>query len=134
MSQIGDGAMLHALRGGSEHSASEYVGRGIVAASISDDRLRLSFADGKAIEIWDNGQSCCEHRYMRTDDDVSSLVGHTLTRIEARDAPDVEDEYGGVHEQVFVEIGTDAGFITIANHNEHNGYYGGFGLTITELA
>jgi hypothetical protein len=29
-------------------------------------------------------------------------------------------------------IGTDVGFITLTNHNEHNGYYGGFGLTITE--
>lgn len=128
---IGIGAMLHQLGGGSEHSASEYYGRKITAAEITDDRLTLSLDDGKKIAIWDNGQSCCESRYMRTDDDVKSLVGHKLTRIEAKDAPTEADEYGE-HEVVFVEVGTDDGFITIANHNEHNGYYGGFGLTITE--
>lgn len=131
MGQPGIGAMLHYLGGGSEHSADEYYGKTIAAAELKDDCLRIGFGDGKTIEIWDNGQSCCEHRYMRTDDDVSSLVGGKLIRIEAKAAPDLPDEYGE-HEQVFVEIATDKGFITIANHNEHNGCYGGFGLTITE--
>jgi hypothetical protein len=131
MSQPGIGAMLHYLSGGSEHSASEYYGRGIKDAKITDEELVLTFLDGTEISIWDNGQSCCEHRYMTTDDDVRSLVGHNLARIEAKEGPDGE---GGdeCHEQVFVEVGTDKGFITIVNHNEHNGYYGGFGLTITE--
>ena len=100
---------------------------------MSEKRLTLALSGGKTIEIWDNGQSCCESRYMRTDDDVQSLVGHTLARIDAKDAPNESDEYGE-HEVVFVEVGTDNGFITIANHNEHNGYYGGFGLTITEVS
>jgi len=91
MGQIGLGAMIHHLCGGSEHSATEYYGRTICGAEIVDNRLRLTLDGGKKIEVWDNGQSCCESRYMRT----------------------------------------DKGFITITNHNEHNGYYGGFGLTIT---
>lgn len=128
---LGIGAMLHVLGGGSDHSAEEYYGQTITAADINDNRLQLSLSGGKTIEIWDNGQSCCEDRYMATDDDVSSLVGATLTRIEAKDGPNLPYEYGD-HEQVFVEVGTDKGFITIVNHNEHNGYYGGFGLTITE--
>lgn len=116
---------------GSPHPAAEYVGRKIVAAEMNDERFLITFEDGKRIAIWDNGQSCCEHRYMRTDDDVQSLVGHKLARIEAKDASSETDEYD-VHEVCFVEIGTDAGFITLANHNEHNGYYGGFGLEISE--
>lgn len=129
---IGVGAMLHQLGGGSEHSASEYYGRKITAAVIDDNRLALTLdPDGKKIEIWDNGQSCCESRYMTTDDDVQSLVGATLTRIEAKKGPSVSAEYDE-HDIVFVEVGTDKGFITIVNHNKHNGYYGGFGLTITE--
>ena len=68
---------------------------------------------------------------MTTDDDPQSLVGGKLVRIEAKPGPDKDSEYD-VHEQVFVEVATDKGFITIVNHNEHNGYYGGFGLTITE--
>lgn len=136
MSQPGIGAMLHRLSGGSEHDPKEFYGQTILTAEIADDRLKLRFMNGKGIEIWDNGQSCCEHRHMTTDDDVKSLWGQTLTRIEAKPGPDVpedNDGWGGCHEQVFVEIGTDKGFITIVNHNEHNGYYGGFGLTITEL-
>jgi len=133
MSQPGVGAMLHYLGGGSEHDPKEYYGLTILSASIDDNRLRINFTNGKSIEIWDNGQSCCEHRYMSTDDDVKSLWGETLVRIEAKPGPDVDAEYD-VHEQVFVEIGTDKSTITIVNHNEHNGYYGGFGLTITEPA
>lgn len=134
MSQAGVGAMLHYLGGGSEHDPKEYYGKTIISAEIADDRLRIRFTDGTAIEIWDNGQSCCEHRHMTTDDDVKSLWGEKLVRVEAKSGPDVEGEYGECHEQVFVEVGTDKGFITIVNHNEHNGYYGGFGLTITEAA
>lgn len=136
--------MLHYLGGGFEHDAKEYYGQKVMSAEIlkaddkssswdrgGQDRLRLGMSGGKFIEIWDSGQSCCESRYMTTDDDVKSLVGGTLTRIEAKPGPDTEAEYD-VHEQVFVEVGTDKGFITVVNHNEHNGYYGGFGLTITE--
>ncbi len=132
MSQIGVGAMLHYLLGGSKHSASEFYGRTICGAEIIDNRLRLKLDGGQQIEIWDDGQSCCESRWMSTDDNLQTLIGHKLTRIEAKDAPDLSDEYG-THEQVFVEVGTDKGFVTLANHNEHNGYYGGFGLTITEV-
>lgn len=99
---------------------------------MGDERLKIEFEDGSKIAIWDNGQSCCESRYMTTDDDVHSLVGGKLARIESKAGPGSTGSYGDEHEQVFVEIGTDKGFITIVNHNEHNGYYGGFGLTITE--
>lgn len=131
MSQLGIGAMLHYLSGGSEQNADKYYGRTVAAAEMSDERLRITFTDGAKIAIWDDGQSCCENRYMRTDDDLSSIVGGKLMRIEAKAGPDEQDDYGE-HEQVFVEVATDKGFITICNHNEHNGYYGGFGLTITE--
>jgi hypothetical protein len=133
MSQLGLGAMIHMLSGGSKNDPAKYVGNTIVAASMKDERLRLDFENGKAIEIWDDGQSCCEYRHMTTDDDIQSLVGHKLLRIEAKDGPEVDKEYE-VHETCFVEVGTDAGFITVTNHNEHNGYYGGFGLTITECS
>ena len=131
MGDLGIGAMLHYLGGGSEHGANEYYGRKIAAAEVVDNRLRLSFDDGKSIELWDNGQSCYENRYMTTDDDVKSLIGGELVRIEAKPGPSITADYEE-HEQVFIEVATDKGFITIANHNEHNGYYGGFGLTITE--
>lgn len=131
-SQPGIGAMLHYLGGGSKEDPKSFYGRTITAAEMNDEKLLLSFDDGQRIGIWDNGQSCCESRYMTCDDDLQSLVGHKLLRIEAKPGPgESEGDYGDVHEQVFVEVGTDSGFITIANHNKHNGYYGGFGLTVT---
>ena len=127
----GIGSMLHELSGGSKHNPDEFYGREISEAKLEENTLKLKFSDGIIIEIRDNGQSCCENRYMSCDDDLETLIGHKLLRIEAKDGPSVNGEYDEYHEQVFVEIGTDAGFVTLVNHNEHNGYYGGFGLTIT---
>lgn len=132
MSQLGMGAMLHMLGGGSRRSANEFYGKQIVAAQVIDDGFELTFEGGERIRIWDDGQSCCESRYMTCDDDVSKIVGGVLRRIEVRDAPDIEDS-GEVHEVAFLEIGTDECFVTVATHNEHNGYYGGFGLSIDVL-
>lgn len=138
--------MLHMLGGGSEHSASEYYGRKIVAAEMRKadgisrwdangrDSLRLTFEGGQQIAISDDGQSCCESRYMTTDDDLAKIIGGTLTRIETKDGGETGDRMEcDVHEIVFVEIGTNECFVTVATHNEHNGYYGGCGLTIDEV-
>ncbi len=132
---IGIGAMIHSLSGGSQNSPSVYVGKTIVAARLNkknEDRLEIDFADGTKIDVWDNGQSCCESRYITTDDDLSTLVGGVLKHIEVKSCDSTNGWHDEVHETAFVEVATDKGFVTIATHNEHNGYYGGFGLTITE--
>lgn len=131
MSQPGIGAMLHYLSGGSGKDPAKYYGKTIKAAEIKDDKFRIEFTDSVAIELWDDGQSCCEHRYMSTDDDVSSLIGKRLVKIEAKEHKEESADYEE-HEMVFVEVAVEDGWITIVNHNEHNGYYGGFGLTISE--
>lgn len=107
---------------------SPYYGQTIVAVTMTEEEITISFGNG-SIKLYDDGQCCCEFRYMRTDDDVQSLVGAMLTRIEIKDGPS-----DGDHEQQFLEITTDKGFVTIANHNEHNGYYGGFSLVLEELS
>lgn len=129
---LGVGAMIHYLGGGSEHSSDEYKDKVIKQIWIDNDRLHIDFEDGKKIDIWDNGQSCCEYRFMTCDDDLQYLVGKKLVHIVSKPGSDHEGEYGECHEEVFVEVMTNDGFITITNHNQHNGYYGGFGLTITE--
>ena len=129
---LGMRAMLAILAGGSNRDASEYYGQNIEAVEMKDERLVLLLSNGKKISIFDNGQDCCESRYMTTDDDIQSLVGASLVRIESKPGPETVGEDDNAHEIVFVEVGTDKGFITIVNHNEHNGYYGGFALTITE--
>lgn len=109
------------------------LGKTITAVEMDEKKIKLTFDDGKRIEIFDNGQSCCESRYMKTDDDIQSLIGGKLIGITAKEGPEIGDDSYGCHEQIFVEIAINKGFITINNHNEHNGYYGGFGLTIKEI-
>jgi len=141
MSQLGIGAMLHYLSGGSANDPTKYAGRKIVDAKFDaeDNKdhggLILTFEDGVTIHIWDNGQSCCESRYITTDDDPKGLVGQVLLAIETRPAPEAKPntEYSDVHEAVFIDVKTDLGVgVTLCCHVDHNGYYGGFGLTITE--
>lgn len=117
---------------------TKYIGKTISAVSMDDVTLVIRFDDGVKIAIEDNGQ-CCEKRYMRTDDDIQSLVGHSLKRVDVKnitegDLDDNDDDDGYYsHEICFVEIGTDEGFITIANHNKHNGCYAGFDLEFSEI-
>lgn len=93
--------------------------------------LFLTLADGSTIEIYDGKQSCCEYRYMKTDDDLSDYVGAEVRSIDVRNGPPVEKS---VHydrryiEEQFLIVETNKGAFTIANYNEHNGYYGGFEL------
>lgn len=93
--------------------------------------LMIYFADG-LLTIRDDAQSCCETRYMSTDDDLPSFVGEKLVSYEIVDGPNVpyadEDDYGDVHEQTFVKLETTGGTITLVSHNEHNGYYGGISI------
>ena len=123
--------MLHILSGGSQNDPEKYYGKKIKRAWMEDDRFNIDFTDGVKVSIWDNGQSCCEHRYMRTDDDLGWLKGKKLEAITTKEAHSGSGEYD-THEIVFLEIMTNEGEITFSNHNVHNGYYGGFGLTITE--
>jgi hypothetical protein len=96
-----------------------------------DDALHFEFLDCDTLKISDDGQSCCERRYMTTDDNLQDYVGATFLGIELKEAPDIEDEYGE-HEVLFLEIKTSKGCFTMATHNEHNGYYSGFSIRMTE--
>jgi len=133
MTQLGMGAMLHYLGGGSDYNPEEFVGKTIIKAKLNeeDDRVEITFDNNETIHIWDNGQSCCEYRYITCDDDWSNIIGGKLLAIETKEGPEIEKDYE-YHESVFIDIKTDKGFVTFTTHNEHNGYYGGFGLTITK--
>lgn len=104
-------------------------GKRILAALFEDNFIALGMENGLTVKIYDGDQSCCEHRYMSTDDDTSFLIGKILTGIEIKEGPTIEAEHEE-HEQAFLEIRTAEGSITYCTHNEHNGYYGGFGLTL----
>lgn len=128
MSNLGMGVMLNHLAG-NEETVEAYkaaLEKKITNAVLSDNELVLTFEDSSRLRFFDDGQSCCESRYMVTDDDLSDLVGHTFIGAELKEAPDAEG--GEVHEVQFLEIRTDANSVVLSNHNEHNGYYGGFAV------
>lgn len=111
----------------------EALGLRIVEASL-DEGLKLTCANGWVITLNDEGQSCCESRYITCDDDVGSLVGGVFYGVRkcvtGREWEDDEDDDDEVHDVVFIDVVTSVGSITLCTHNEHNGYYGGFSVTI----
>jgi hypothetical protein len=110
-----------------------YINETIIRASMTEEVLTLAFSNGKSILMTDGGQCYCESRYMRTDDDLQSIVGARLLAVVVKDGPEITTDYT-THEQQFLEIQSSKGLITIANHNEHNGYYGGFSLILEEIS
>ena len=138
MSNLGMGVMINMLRGNREEAEflQRQVGRKIYNVRMVEDTIVILMEDGTEFSIWDQGQSCCEHRYMVCDDDLTYFVNTPLLNIQIRDAAytveENEEEYHSEdHEIQFLEIVTGKGVISIANHNEHNGYYGGFSIGIT---
>lgn len=128
----GIGSMLYELGGGTKESASKYYGKKIKWARHEGDIFKIKFYEGPTIQITDEGQSCCEHRYMTCDDDLKILKDTVLNKIEVKYA-DADDNNGDSHEIAFLDVQTNKGSIQFATHNKHNGYYGGFGLSIQEV-
>ena len=104
------------------------VGKKIMGIKLEDDMLYLSFGSQGTLKVSDDGQSCCEKRYMTTDDKLDEYVGGNLLNIEIKPVPipiklGEDDE---AHDIEFLEFTTTKGAFVLTSHNEHNGYYGGF--------
>lgn len=123
--------MIQALSGdrSGEHLKAS-IGKTIKSVKLEESTLRIEFRDGTYLSAHDEGQSCCETRYMRTDDDLDKFTGATLTGIRIRTADNVKHEYEE-HEVQFLDVETSLGVFTMSNHNEHNGYYGGFAVQLS---
>jgi hypothetical protein len=135
MSHLGLGVMINMLSGDEESEPTVAGALGKVIRTIvldekvtEDGALVLTFTDGSVLCLLDAGRSCCESRYLTTDDDLPSFAGATFTGLEVLSGPDNEDDDYGVHETAFLHVRTDRGTIVVTTHNEHNGYYGGFWL------
>lgn len=124
------------LLSGNEDSVEavrEAIGQKILRTELCEDELLLVFESGLRLALFDEGQSCCESRYMRTDDALDSIDGHTLVGIEVADGPETELA-GEVQEVQFLRVTTDRGLMTISSHNDHNGYYGGISIRAQKVA
>jgi hypothetical protein len=104
-----------------------------IESIVCDDQLILRFTNGAVLSLSDQGQSCCEHRYLHTDDDLSVFTGARLRDVELREIGRVADANADAHEQTFLIVTTTKGVFTVCAHNVHNGYYGGIEITQREL-
>jgi hypothetical protein len=136
MSQNGIGVMLGILGGNEEtiNIVKSSLNKIIKNVWLDEDSNKLCFRfdDDTGIYLFDDGQSCCEHRYMKTDDDLNEYNGAKLLDLELKDGGTKNDDWD-THEIQFLDVKTDKGVFQISNHNEHNGYYGGFWLIAKPL-
>lgn len=82
--------------------------------------LVIRLTDGRVLRVSDDGQDCCERRFVTCDDDLPGFAGARISAIEVRRST------GDI---AFVHVITDKGTIVLTTHNENNGYYDGFVLT-----
>jgi hypothetical protein len=149
MSHLGVGVMIHQLCGNekSVNTLKAALGKKIKSLYLKSGALHIGFIDGTGIQMFDDGQSCCENRFMVCDDDLKPFIGAKLTGASIRDAQSKEiaeaekklkkedpaNTYVGEdHEIQFLIVETSKGSFTISNHNVHNGYYGGFSIVVSE--
>jgi hypothetical protein len=105
-----------------------YKRKVIESILLEDDQLSFGFTDDTILSLADQGQSCCELRYMRTDDNLEYYFGAELLDIHIVDAADAPGDPD--HEIQFLVVVTSKGTFSCSNHNEHNGYYGGFSVQV----
>lgn len=131
----GLGVILKALGGNKEtvDTIEQSLNKEITALVVEDNELKLTFKDGTKIALFDGGQSCCENRYMNTDDDLKDYVGAKLQGVEVADGPLEEHGYD-TKESQFLKVETSKGTFTVVNYNEHNGYYGGFYIEAKKIS
>lgn len=125
---FGMGVMIQMLfgNGGTREALESSVGKVITKVSLVDDKLLLELETGDILVLSDSGQSCCESRYLTTDDDLSYYSTAILLDVSVEDGPTTEVGYGDTHDIQFLHVKTSLGSFTVETHNEHNGYYGGF--------
>jgi hypothetical protein len=92
--------------------------------------IRIKFRGSVVLKIEDVGQSCCEHRYITTDDKLDVQEEEKLVNILLKEHISGDSDYGA-HEIQFLEIQTDKDTYVFCTHNEHNGYYGGFNICLS---
>lgn len=92
------------------------------------DSIFITLHDDSVLRLYDDGQSCCEHRYMEVQSDLqwfenAMFLDAKVVSVHSTD----EDDYGFTEVHV-LNIFTSVGVIVVVNYNSHNGYYGGFSM------
>lgn len=103
------------------------IGKEIQTMNVDPEceRLYITFTDGTNLGLGDDPFGC-ETRYMVIEEDLADYIGARFMGMEEKPSKKMLDPEENVHEVTFVDVLTTKGTLTIVNHNEHNGYYGGF--------
>lgn len=109
----------------------ECVGKLIRGISINDTMLTLRLNNDTELILTDQGQDCCERRYMHTDDNLTNFFDSILLNIRIVDGPSIENEDYGYNDSQFLIVDTSKGSFTVVNYNKHNGFYYGFDIQAT---
>jgi len=120
------------LAGENQDPFKDAIGKRIHSVRLESDTLVIRMEDDTVLRLSDDGQNCCEYRYMSLDgDDPVFADGAVLLGGGFKDHIYSDAKYD-THEIQFLEIITSHGSITLSAHNEHNGYYGGFSIRCTK--
>lgn len=96
-----------------------------------DEGLWFKLEGGLNFQILDNGQDCCEERYMSTDDALAYFVGASFLDAWIADADyGIDPESYNQVDVQFLIVRTSLGEFTVANYNIHNGFYGGWRMEV----
>lgn len=117
------------------------LGQQLQAISVDDNKLVLEFPTCLLLVNDENHDAGCDTtRYMTTDEeDIGYYIGALffgleLKPVDPRNSTNLAyDEDGnryGQHDISFLDVHTSRGVFSLACHNEHNGYYGGFDLQV----
>ncbi len=128
------------IDGGERTLHAALVGREILTFHLDKDAnggngaIVFTMAEDYQIVLEDRGQSCCETRYLTTDDDLAYFNGARFVGIGTTDYRETHDsDRWEDHEQEFVIVVTSKGVFTICAHNRHNGYYRGINLRFRQV-
>jgi hypothetical protein len=108
----------------------QFKDKTITSIVIDNNKLTLSFNDNTSLIFRDDGQDCCEYRYMHTDDDLNYFNNSKLLNAKILEGPTIDSGDDDIKECEFLIITTSKGDFTIQNYNKNNGYYGGFNITV----
>lgn len=103
------------------------IDREIKSIRLTPENEIIFELENGTLTITDNGQSCCESRYITTDSDLPSYIGKKIVDFRLEPYVTGDGDYDLHDTQVF-KINTTEGVIDFVTHVEHNGYYGGFAL------
>jgi hypothetical protein len=90
----------------------------------SRESIIIIFTDGTALNLFDDGQQCCEKRWLASDDKSEDVAGGVLMDVQMEEGVDDEGSEDILQSQ-FIRIITDKAPYVVTAYNKHNGSYDG---------